>query len=281
MAEQPTPHDVRQAHKDHVVGLLEEEWGTLATLLQELDDAQWERRALPGWSVHDTVSHMVGTERALSGAPQPPAPPGVDDAAHVRNDIARGNEAWVVALRARSHAELLEDFRDVTAARLETLRAATAEEFEAPSWTPAGPGTYARFMEIRVFDCYMHEQDIRVAVGMPGHESGPAAEQSLHEVVGALGYIVGKRAGAPDGSRIHIQLTGPITAELYVAVVEGRAKVVDALDGPATATLALSSALFLRLAGGRQDPEAALSEIKLGGDDELARRLATHLAYTI
>lgn len=277
----PTPHDVRQAHKDRVVALLAEEWRAFGDLLQGLSDEQWEQPALPGWTVHDTVAHVVGGERMLSGQPRPPVPADIDGAAHVKNDIAKANEAWVVALRARSHAELLEDYRTVTADRLAALEKATAEEFDAPSWTPVGQGTYGRFMEVRVFDCYMHEQDVRAAVGRPGHEAGPVAEQALHEVVGALGYIVGKRGGAPEGSRVHLALTGPVTSDLYVAVTDGRAKVVDALDGPPTVSIALSSALFLRLAGGRCDPDAALSEIKLGGDDELARRLATHLAYTI
>jgi ubiquinone biosynthesis protein UbiJ len=61
----------------------------------------------------------------------------------------------------------------------------------------------------------------------------------------------------------------------------GRAKVVDALDGEPTATIALPSSLFLRLAGGRQDPAEALAEITLGGDVGLARQLATNFAFTI
>jgi uncharacterized protein (TIGR03083 family) len=156
----------------------------------------------------------------------------------------------------------------------------TQEDFDAPSWTPAGHGTYARFMQIRVFDCWMHEQDIRVALDRPGHETGPAAEESLAEIIRALGYIVGKRGRAPDGSSITITLTGPIHRVLHV-VVDGRARVVDSLDGPPTAGVALSSSLFLRLAGGRLDPHAALDCIELTGDQELATRIATNLAFTI
>ena len=33
------------------------------------------------------------------------------------------------------------------------------------SFTPAGKDTYGRFMQIRVFDCWLHEQDIRDALG--------------------------------------------------------------------------------------------------------------------
>ena len=64
-------------------------------------------------------------------------------------------------------------------------------------------------MRIRAFDCWLHEQDIRDAVGRPGGEEGPAAEAALDEIAAALGYVVGKKAGAPQGSRVRFELTGP------------------------------------------------------------------------
>src|SRR5215469_2920053 len=269
-----------QADKDRIVTLLGQEWSVIADLAAGLDDAAWSAPALPGWDVHDVLAHMVGTERMLDGATLPQVSGVHEVGEHVRNDIGRANEAWIVSLRDRSHAELLADFRAITAKRLASLTAMSVDEFWAPSWTPAGQATYGRWLEIRVFDCWMHEQDIRAAIGRPGREEGPEAEQSLAEVIGALGYVIGKRGRAPDGSSVLIGLTGPIKRELRV-LTAGRAKVVDSLDEDPTATIALSSSLFLRLAGGRQDPEAALDQISLGGDVALARQLATNLAFTI
>lgn len=269
-----------QADKERIVTLLEQEWSVIADLTASLAAAAWSAPALPGWDVHDVLAHMVGTERMLDGVTLPHVADGHDAGDHVRNEIGKANEAWVVSLRDRSHAELLADFRAITAKRLASLTAMSADEFYRPSWTPAGDGTYGRWMEIRVFDCWMHEQDIRAATGLAGNESGPAAKQSLAEVVGALGYIIGKRGKAPDGSSVLIRLTGPIERDLHV-VTSGRAKVVAALEAEPTATIALGSSLFMRLAGGRQDPEAALGEITLGGDVGLARQLATNLAFTI
>jgi uncharacterized protein (TIGR03083 family) len=263
----------RSADKHRIVTLLGEQWSVIADLAAGLDAAAWSAPALPGWDVHDVLAHMVGTERMLDGAALPQGPDSNDAAGHVRNDIGKANEAWVISLRDRSHAELLADFRAITAKRLASLTAMSTEEFYRPSWTPAGDGTYGRWMEIRVFDCWMHEQDIRAAAGVAGNEAGPAAEQSLAEVVGALGYIIGKRGKSPDGSSVLIRLTGPIERELYV-VTSGRAKVVSALDGEPTAMIALPSSLFLRLAGGRLDPEGAsdkprvhhLAAVRLGLD---------------
>lgn len=269
-----------EAEKDRLSGLLEDEWSAIASLLDGLSDQQWRTTVLPGWTVHDVLSHMIGTERMLAGSELPAIPGDAGLGPHVRNDIGKVNEAWITALRDRPDADLLADFRSVTAERLDCLRQMSVEEFNAPSWTPAGQATYARFMQIRIFDCWMHEQDIRAALGLPGHDSGPVAERALAEVILSLGYIVGKRGRAPDGSSVLITLRGPVERELAV-VVDGRAKVVPALDGTPTASLSLSSSLFMRLAGGREDAEAALANVELGGDEALARQLATNLAYTV
>jgi uncharacterized protein (TIGR03083 family) len=272
--------DQQGADKDRLVDLLGAQWSSIAGLLTDLPSEDWSATVLPGWDVHDVLAHVVGTECALSGMELPPVPDGADGSEHVRNDIGKVNEAWVASRRAVSHQDLLAEFVAITAKRLASLRSMSVQDFYAPSWTPAGPGTYARFMQIRVFDCWMHEQDIRAAVGRPGNESGPAAERSLDEVVGALGYIIGKRGRAPDGSSVLIRLTGPIERDLHV-VVDGRARVTDTLDGEPTAMITLSSSLFLRLAGGREDPETSAEPVRLDHDLDLARQLASNLAFTI
>ncbi len=272
--------DELAADKDRMVTMLGAQWAAIGDLLSPLDDAAWATPVLPGWDVHDVLAHVTGTELALSGAALPEAPDGASDGPHVHNDIGKVNEHWVIALRERSNAELLAEFRDITGKRLASLREMPVADFNAPSWTPAGPGTYRRFMEIRVFDCWMHEQDIRAAIGIPGNESGQGAERSLDEVTGALGYIIGKRGRAPDGSSVLIKLSGPVERELRV-VTSGRAKVVEELDGEPTATIVMPSSLFLRLAGGREDPQAAMERVEFAGDVSLARQLATNLAFTI
>lgn len=262
---------------DDIASLLGTEWDAIDELLTSLDDAAWSAPALPGWDVHDVVAHLIGTEKMLAGAEIPSVRA---DGEHVRNDIGQANELWVASLRDLSPAQMAAEFRAITAERLTTLHAMSQADFDAPSWTPAGEGTYGRWMQIRVFDCWMHEQDIRMAVGMPGHETGPEVERSLDEVAGALGYIIGKRGRAPQGSSVLISLTGPVRRKLRV-VTDGRAKVVESIDGEPTATIRMSSSLFLRLAGGREDAEAALGQVELDGDVALARQLATSLAFTI
>src|SRR5690606_15385081 len=123
-------------------------------------------------------------------------------------------------------------------------------------------------------------QDIREAVGVPGNDDGPAAVEALEEIVRALGYIVGKRGGAPEGSAVTVLLTGPLERVLHVAV-DGRAQVVDALDRPADVTISLDSRTFMRLAGGRVEARSVLDHIHLEGDVDLGSQIVGHLAYTI
>jgi uncharacterized protein (TIGR03083 family) len=267
--------------KEPLVEALIAQWSAIDGLLRDLPDSAWSTpSALPGWTVQDLVAHIIGTESMLSGEQAPEAASDVKALSHVRNDIGAANEHWVQAMRAETPQQMLAKLRAVTSQRVGVLKSMTQEEFDAPSWTPVGQGTYGRFMQVRLFDCWMHEQDIRDSVGVPGHEDGPCAESSVDEVIKALGYIVGKRGGAPEGSAVTIHLDGPVHRTIHV-VVEGRAKVVPSLDRPATATLRLSSALFMRLAGGRVDPGQHLDEVTRDGDAALAERVALNLAFTI
>jgi uncharacterized protein (TIGR03083 family) len=214
----------------------------------------------------------------LLGRPNPGVDAGRPE--HVRNDIGSINEVWVVALAAVPRPEVLAQFAEVTDARREALASMDEENFSEPSWTPVGQADYRRFMQIRVFDCWIHEQDVRDAVGQPGHGAGPVAEQAVDEIGRALGYIVGKRAAAPEGSSVTFELTGPLTRSLHV-MVEGRARVVDGLDAPAGVTVTMGSDLFTRLACGRVEPALMLREVRLSGDQELGRRIVDNMAFTI
>jgi uncharacterized protein (TIGR03083 family) len=267
--------------KEASVRLLASEFDALEQLCASLDDPQWELRSvLPGWSVRDVVSHVVGTEAMLLGEEVPSVELSGHD--HVRNPVAEVNERWVESMRPLSPAEMRSRLHSVTAQRMEVLSAMTQADFDAPSWTPVGNDeTYGRFMRIRHFDCTMHEHDIRATIGAPARLEPDALRSCLDEVETGLGYIVGRRAAIPDGSRVRIDLSGAAPTR-YSVVVDGRAAVVPSFDGEPTVALEMPADLFLRLTGGRADGEARIpSEVRRSGDPELAERLATHLAFTI
>jgi uncharacterized protein (TIGR03083 family) len=267
--------------RDRTVRLLDEQFTAVAELCDGLDTAQWATpTCLPGWSVQDAVAHMVGTESMLDGVPGPDID--VPEAPHLRNDIGRANEAWVASMRPLGGPAVLDRFRSVTSRRMASLGAMTQADFDRPSWTPAGPDeTYGRFMRIRHYDCFMHEHDIRAAVGRPARNDPDHVDAALAEPEASLGYVVGRRAGLPAGTTVSLRVTGPVERTWAVAV-EDRARVVDDLDGPPTVSLELGAMLFLGLTGGRIGAEPFLGgDIRLGGDPDLGRQLATNLAFTI
>ena len=267
--------------KDQVVDALLGQWEALAEVLAPLSEDEWLTPSpCPGWSVKDLAAHVIGTELTLDGQPSPELTEEVRAHEHVRNDIGAINEAWVDSFRSRPGTEVLATLKEVTGRRARALAAMSQEEFDADSWTPAGPGSYGRFMQIRVYDCWIHEQDMRMALNRPGHLSGPQAEQSLDEVARALGFIVGKKAGAPQGSSVEIELTGPTSRRLFVTV-DGRAAVVPTLDGEPTVKVTMPFELFIPMASGRLPADPAAPGIELAGDTDLAARVVASLNFTI
>jgi len=257
-------------------------WDSLDRLLTGLSEQHWRTPTpLPGWCVRNVVAHIIGTESVLQGLSAPDADVDVDVLDHVRNDVGVANERWVRHLSAESGAELLQRFRSITADRRKHLTGLSVDDWNAPMLTPVGPESYGRFMRVRLFDCWMHEQDIRDGLGLPSSDeelSGPAGRLSLDEIAATMGFVVGKLGKAPDGSRVDIELTGPLTRSIRVAV-DGRAQVVDDFGGvDPTSTIRLDGLLFTRLAGGRTDNATG---VELGGDTEVGSRVMERVNFVI
>jgi uncharacterized protein (TIGR03083 family) len=256
----------------HEVDCLLESMDSVLALLGELDDSDWQAPSLcPAWRVLQVVAHLDGIEEALSGwRPAGDAAAPFEIAGKVFDEV----DDW-------SPHQLLSRLRTVLSFRRSELLAVDTSLFDEVSWTPVGVQTYGRFMAIRNFDFWVHEQDIRVPLRRPGHTGGRAAELALDEVRRSFGYIVGKRAAIPDGSSVLVELHGPIEGQIG-AVVEGRARVVDDLDHP-DATVRTDSLTFMLLACGRIDPETHLAngDVELRGDKELAGQLARNLRFTM
>jgi uncharacterized protein (TIGR03083 family) len=266
--------------RDHMIAALDDEWDALVALAGDLAPGDWSQPTdLPGWTVKDVYAHVIGIESVLLGR-QGPAMVVPDGLPHVRNEMGRANEAWVMAYRRCSGSEVLADLAEVVTERRAMLARTDAAAFDAPSWTPAGEDTYGRFMRIRVMDQWFHEQDVREAVGRPGHLSGLAPEVVLDELSSAMGYVVGKQANFPEGSSVRINLRGPMSHRWDIAVTD-RARVVDQLSGEPTVTITMPGATFCRIAGGRREWNHpwVRSAIVVYGDHDLGDQLLANLAF--
>lgn len=271
--------------KPAVLSGLFESWRDLDQLVCDLEPTQWHApTSLPGWNVHDVIAHLIGVESMLLGVEAPEADVDVSTLEHVHNDIGVLNERWVRKLRDLSAAELLDTFRATTAERRKALSGLSHAQWNDVTFTPAGPDSYGRFMRVRTFDCWMHEHDIRDAIGARASASelvGPASEYALDEMAASMGFVVGKLGGAPDGARVSLELTGPLGRTINV-VVEGRAKVVDDFgDDDPTSTIRLDGLLFTRLAGGRVSLAEHADKVSYGGDAAVGLRIIDHLNYVI
>jgi uncharacterized protein (TIGR03083 family) len=259
----------RQLTTDNLINSYDD----VEALIETLTAADWTVQSLcPDWTVRGVIEHLAGIEYALLGwAPTP------DD------DKPPFELVGEFAERAAtmSDEELTAEVKRIFAARKAELTAMTDEGFAHPSMTPVGPGTYHRFMDVRVFDFWVHLRDMTVPLGRATDDGGSAAERAVDEVHDSIGYIVGKKIGLPDGMSVAIHLTGPVERDIYAAV-DGRAAKVDALDEPSV-ELTTDSLTFVQLACGRLDPQGPIDAGKItwSGDEEWGEKTARNLAFTM
>jgi uncharacterized protein (TIGR03083 family) len=260
--------------------LLEETWRATIAVGHELSPQEWDRPTdCPGWSVKDHFAHIIGTERMLQDLPPAEVDPGARP--YVRNPIGEFNEREVESRRGLSGAEVLAELEELVSLRLETLRSGDEAYFAQERMTPTGPGTMLDFLSIRILDCFVHEQDIRRAVGRPGQlGSGPAAH-TIDRLIRTLPIVVGKRAAAPEGSACLITVSGPTSRSIPIRVEGGRARIVDTTPDDPMVTVELDTETFLVLAVGRQPASARADHIKLGGDTALGQAIVDNLNMMI
>jgi uncharacterized protein (TIGR03083 family) len=263
------------------VDMLEAVWRSMAELGASLDETAWKAPTeCPGWTVQDNLVHITALERFSMGDPLP-AEEVPDDLPHVKNDIGRSNERWIESRRAWSGADALAEFVTTTEARIAGLRELDDDGFAADSWTPMGPGTVAALLGFRIFDSWVHEQDMRRAVDRPGDLDSDAARFSTGMMLDVLPYVVGKKVGAPEGSTVVLSLSGPIDATRAVVVTDGRARPLDPVPDDPTVAVTLGSDAYARLACGRTDPDEALvtGVVAIDGDVDLGGAVVRELNY--
>jgi uncharacterized protein (TIGR03083 family) len=272
-----------------MVDLLSREWAALLALAADFTDADWTTPTdLPGWDVKDNYAHIVGTERSLQGVAAPELGP--EALAQLSAPSAPFTEPPVAARRHLPGTQVLAELRDVTDERLAELRALSEEAWGTVGPTPLGELSTRDFMAVRVFDCWMHEQDVRRALGRPGHQDGPVVEHALGRCARALAVAVGKRIAPPDGTTVAVRLTGPMPRILTATVTGGRAAVTtapgpeaDPTAGDATVTLTLDQETFWCVGGGRWAPDRVLDDgkVAVNGDHDLGERLLRSLPFMI
>lgn len=252
---------------------LEQCYDAIEALAGRMDAAQWRAQSLcPDWDMRGVVAHLAMMERVMTGW----LPGSADDLPPLDRIGPCQDE-----LAALDDAAFAGRVREIFAGRRADLARLTEADLARKSWTPIGPRSYGGFLEIRIFDFWVHERDITVPLGWPSDDTGPRAEIALAQVTGSIGYIVGKKIGLPDGASIVFHLTGPVRRDLAV-VVDGRAKAVDHVEHP-DVELTTDTVTFIQLAAGRIDPQRQIDagRVTWAGNAELGDRAARNLRFTI
>jgi uncharacterized protein (TIGR03083 family) len=260
------------------IGRYDRALADFVALARSLEPGDWGRPTdLPGWSVQDNVSHVVGVESDLLGRPAPAHTPDWAALPHVRGDMGRFVEVAVDARRGSAPDAVLAELVEVVEQRRAALAAAVGD--------PVGPapgffGTVDRMLGLRPFDIWAHEQDIRRAVGRPGNLDGAGALAARDRLRLALPYVVGQVVGAPPGTVVRWEVAGPLAFSATVTVGDdGRAVDVGDRTGAAPdVRLEMGWETFVLLGCGRRPPAAV--DVVVRGDAELGTQVLAAMPVT-
>jgi uncharacterized protein (TIGR03083 family) len=162
------------------------------------------------------------------------------------------------------------------------------EPLDDPEGTPPiTPGridwNWQTLLRNRAVDVWVHEQDIRRAVGKPGDLASAGAAHVQAVFAAALPYVVAKRAEAPSGTTVTFDVTGPLPAVYAVEVdADNRGCAIEPSPDRPTLRFTLDTESFTILGAGRRDPDTL--PIRIEGDGSahptLARRILDGLNVT-
>ncbi|MFF5449068.1 maleylpyruvate isomerase family mycothiol-dependent enzyme [Streptomyces sp. NPDC012888] len=271
------PHPSLQPYADAWTHSIE----AISELVQPLTEGEWNRATpCPGWSVRDVVSHVIGIECEMLGDPRPihslPR-----DLRHVVDEFSRYMEVQVDVRRHHTAPEMTSELEYTIIRRSRQLR----NEKRDPDTMVRGPlgdqVTLELALRLRAFDVWIHEQDLRTALGAPGNLDSPGAFVARDLLLAGLPKVVAKQAGAPAGTAVVVDVHGPVEFLRTVRVdAEGRGSVDGSPSlGPAV-TLATDWETYVRLAAGRVRPAAVADRLKVEGDRELADAILANFAVT-
>jgi uncharacterized protein (TIGR03083 family) len=247
-------------------------------LVREVPDDQGDLPTdLDGWTVKDNVAHTAHLESVLAGAPEETVP--VEEGGHVKGLTGLYTEQGVVARRDRDLASLADEIEEAAAKRSAELDAdPPSDGATPPPRTPGGaPWDTERLLSNRPLDIWMHEQDIRRAIGRPGGFDTPAARHTVAVFGKALPMVVGKRVAPPPGTTVRVDV--PDAGQGWTVRIgdAARAGLVDPVESP-TVRITLVAEDFIVLAGGRRPVDA--TDPKIEGDVALGRAVLDNLAVT-
>ena len=172
--------------------------------LGALNDAAWSRPAIRDLDVQGLVGHLTGVEedvqRFLAGDPA------VSQAGHVES-----TQAAATRQAGRQPALTRDEWHDAVSRTL----ALVAARGDGPNALDACVALHGMqlplraLLVVRAFELWVHENDIRLACGLPLAVPGPSVLSLMTMLAARLLPSAAVRAGVPGPGRLHLVLTGP------------------------------------------------------------------------
>lgn len=267
--------------REELAGYVEVWWQAIndfLELLESVPEDQWATSTdLPGWDVRAVASHTAHLEAILAGGPEETAE--VGEPPHVTGFMGLYTEIGVANRREASAQAIIDEIRSSATARHQALLTDPPTDGSAhPSQIFGGvPWTWRTLLRNRPLDVWMHEQDVRRAVGRPGGLDTAPAKHTADYLAESLGFVLVKKVGAAAGTTLVLEMAG---SEPFAFVVNdaGRGERLAAPSAEPTVTLRMDRESFIRLAGGRCAAEPGAVTVE--GDQDLGARIVASLATT-
>jgi uncharacterized protein (TIGR03083 family) len=247
-------------------------------LLESLPPEEWSTQTdLAGWDVHACAAHTAHLEAVLSGAPEETVE--FDAGPHIASLAQAYTEQGVISRRDATPDELIGEIRQsATKRRTFLLIDPPTDGTEMPPRTPGDIAwNWQTLLRNRPLDVWMHEQDVRRAVGRPGGLDTAPAQHTADYLLEGMGMVLARRASAPPGSSLVVEVDGSAPAAFGVSD-SGRGSALSEVPAEPTVHLSMDRETFVVLAGGRRPaPEGSVT---VAGDPALAARILAGMAIT-
>jgi uncharacterized protein (TIGR03083 family) len=261
--------------KSEILRAVRAERTATLSLLGNLEPDRFDTpTALPGWRIREVAAHFITTDKAaVTGAIMPAIL-----LARNTDKVEAWNERQVPKWANRSVPDLLMGLERWGRRFIRLARSVPAAAYRMRLPSPWGRGPAGTYIWVRVYDEWVHRQDIRRALGMPDEDVDLEAAseflltaiglQTIHDLDGATGRLVIELQGVPLPAW-HFDLASKRFGPDGAAPAE---------DAEGTRIVAPGST-FIMGAAGRDgfDDLRSRGVIRIDGDEEVATRFLSKL----
>jgi uncharacterized protein (TIGR03083 family) len=170
--------------------------------LSALNTAAWSRPAIRDLDVQGLTGHLTGVEddvrRCLAGDPA------VSLAGHVES-----TQAAAARQAGRDPAQTLAEWQDAVSRTLALVAAGGDDGLDTGVALHGMQLPLRALLVVRAFELWVHENDVRLAAGLPFAVPDPSVLSLMTRLAASLLPGAAVRAGVPGPGRLHLVLTGP------------------------------------------------------------------------